>query len=745
MKFPIFPWLLATCLAGPALGGPVFDPFLERFQVGRHGDLEDGNLIRGFPADLLEPVRLDSLWVRTARGVVPADSSGSGGPAVTPLVLEGLKEDPEGGTWLRTVRGWLAWLEDGATSERYGELSLHPTRLGSDLAGLALAAALAAGDSLGALQVSRSAGFTECERFVWSLREFLLGELVGGQGPTVEQFLPPLASLGSYDANTGWAIYRAQRRSGGSPLVTEEFSSLPDARFLAGLREPGLSRADLDQSGFPRDVKAGLGGVVLDRGDLAKHFQDFATPPWDQTEQGWWVSGRRALVRGQPAAYESLAAREDLRSGWRMDLWRRASELRLLNDAWDVGLADLDHALGLAAAGAGTSSLRGRLREWVEQAMALAVARGEPGLARDIRAKGLGGFPEDEAETFRKETAHWGFAGSEDDPAPGAAPREQAGRTVSGGHAPLIGTSTGDPAFAGDWESQAWDLWLDWARRWDIDSVGPLGPGDRAYFLALKGLGADATHARILTEAGKCLGGAARLGAILDHLFYMDVFNLAEGATAAPAWLPPGTVETLSLGQKHALLGIALAQGDMRGILALGYSLPDGPLRPEEKLTFLFPLPGRGPVSKALGEARSETALLLAVARNESLFDSGVRSRAGALGWMQIMPFHFGSGDPGEGQEHWAVPGISIAKGDALLEENRLRYAGDPYRMLAAYNAGPTAADRWVKQLGGVTDPQIYLAWIGYPETRHYVEKVLIDREIYSGILARHATGGKRD
>ncbi|MGD9548701.1 MAG: transglycosylase SLT domain-containing protein [Candidatus Krumholzibacteriia bacterium] len=746
MKSSIRFLILAAWLAGSAHAGPVFDPFLERFQVGGIRDLDGGDLIRGFPADLLEPVGLDSLWIRTARDIVTAaDSSGSLGTAVTPLLMEGLQAGAEGRTWLGTIRGWLDWHDQGAPVEKYGDLSAYPTRLGSDLAGLAVTVALAAGDSLGALQVCRAAGLTESEKFVWMLREFLLRLIVEGQGPTVEQFLSPLTKLGPFDANTGWAIYRAHRRSGGSSLLTADFSSMREARFLAGLGEAGLSPEELERSGFSRDIKAGLGGVVLDRQDLAAHFQRYPTPPWGLTEQGWWVSGQRALVRGRPDAYESLAARDDLRSGWRMDVWRRASELRLLRNEWTAGLEDLDRALGLASAGAGPSSLRGRLREWVEQAMALALAQGETDLARAIRAKGLGGFPAEEAEIFRQETAHWDTAGTPVHPAGAESLREVAARTVSGGLAAPVGPTGGVRTSGGEWEGEAWKLWLRWAAGADGESAGSPGdPDARAYLQALKSLGPDAPPDLRLAEAGKCLAGAPGLGVIMDHVLSMDVFNLSGGATPAPAWIPSEVVETLSVARRHALLGVALAQGDMRGILALGYLLPDGPLRPEEKLTFLFPVPESGPVARALEGARSETALLLAVARNESLFDSGARSRAGALGWMQIMPFHFGAGGPAAGREHWAVPGVSIAKGDALLEENRSRYGGDPYRILAAYNAGPTAADRWVKQLGGVTDPQIFLAWIGYPETRRYVEKVLIDREIYGAILGRHAAEGSR-
>ena len=103
---------------------------------------------------------------------------------------------------------------------------------------------------------------------------------------------------------------------------------------------------------------------------------------------------------------------------------------------------------------------------------------------------------------------------------------------------------------------------------------------------------------------------------------------------------------------------------------------------------------------------------------------------------MQIMPFHFTDKGARPGVANWSSAAVSIAKGDALLTENRRRYDGNPYLTMSAYNAGPGAAARWQKQLGGITRNDIYLAWIGYPETRHYVEKVLIDREIYDWIIS---------
>jgi len=215
--------------------------------------------------------------------------------------------------------------------------------------------------------------------------------------------------------------------------------------------------------------------------------------------------------------------------------------------------------------------------------------------------------------------------------------------------------------------------------------------------------------------------------------------GLASGYAVAPDPSPVPDLASRLRGSeldRHALLGFALASGDMRGILAVAVVLDGRGLTAEEKMRFLYPLPPAGPIRDAIAAAGSSPSLLLAVARNESLFEPSVRSRAGALGWMQIMPFHYDERGALPGAASWRCPDVSIDRGDGLLVENRRRYEGDPYLAVAAYNAGPRAASRWREQLGGRPARDVYLAWIGYPETRHYVEKVLIDRHIYDWIIA---------
>jgi soluble lytic murein transglycosylase-like protein len=80
--------------------------------------------------------------------------------------------------------------------------------------------------------------------------------------------------------------------------------------------------------------------------------------------------------------------------------------------------------------------------------------------------------------------------------------------------------------------------------------------------------------------------------------------------------------------------------------------------------------------------------LLAAVARVESRFQEQARSRAGAVGVLQLMPatasaLHY---DPTE-------PRANVMAGAVYLGQMLGRF-GSTARALAAYNAGPTAVDR---------------------------------------------------
>jgi soluble lytic murein transglycosylase len=135
----------------------------------------------------------------------------------------------------------------------------------------------------------------------------------------------------------------------------------------------------------------------------------------------------------------------------------------------------------------------------------------------------------------------------------------------------------------------------------------------------------------------------------------------------------------------------------------------------------------RAPHSRAydplIGDAaKSEgipPALVKAVIAAESAFDSDAVSHKGAQGLMQLMP------DTAEemGIENPLEPAQNVRGGASYLRSMIDRY-GDLGRALAAYNAGPTAVDRY----GGIPP---------FQETQDYVDRVLSYYRRYHGDFAR--------
>lgn len=101
-------------------------------------------------------------------------------------------------------------------------------------------------------------------------------------------------------------------------------------------------------------------------------------------------------------------------------------------------------------------------------------------------------------------------------------------------------------------------------------------------------------------------------------------------------------------------------------------------------------------------------SLLKAIIRAESSFNPQAISRKGARGLMQIMPENFQTLDIRDPFD----PKQNIMGGARYFRNLLDRYKGKVALTLAAYNAGPTAVDR-------------YRRIPPYVETQDYVEKVL--------------------
>lgn len=129
-----------------------------------------------------------------------------------------------------------------------------------------------------------------------------------------------------------------------------------------------------------------------------------------------------------------------------------------------------------------------------------------------------------------------------------------------------------------------------------------------------------------------------------------------------------------------------------------------------------------------------EWALVHAVIRQESAFNTAARSHAGARGLMQLMPATAAEVARKRGLAHrtdWltARPAHNIRLGTDYLSQMIARYDGVYPLAAAAYNAGPGRVDRWLKEIGdprtGGIDIADWIEQIPIYETRNYVQRVM--------------------
>ncbi len=142
------------------------------------------------------------------------------------------------------------------------------------------------------------------------------------------------------------------------------------------------------------------------------------------------------------------------------------------------------------------------------------------------------------------------------------------------------------------------------------------------------------------------------------------------------------------------------------------------------------------------GGFSTDRALVYALMRQESNFNPGAVSRAGARGVMQLMPatarfIARTTGYPG-GAAQYRRPEVSIALGERYLE---LLLADDTvgpdlFMLTAAWNGGPANVDRWRRNPEVADDPLLFIETIPFGETRGFIEHVLANLWIY-----RHRLG----
>lgn len=127
--------------------------------------------------------------------------------------------------------------------------------------------------------------------------------------------------------------------------------------------------------------------------------------------------------------------------------------------------------------------------------------------------------------------------------------------------------------------------------------------------------------------------------------------------------------------------------------------------------------------------------LVAALINVESGFHPGAVSRAGAVGLMQVLPDtaaqvarEAGMREPVTA-ETLKRPDTNLRVGTRHLRDLMDRYSATDVA-LAAYNAGPIAVERWLREAAGTG--RRFREVVDFPETRHYIEEVLAQREVYA-------------
>ncbi|MCL5291979.1 MAG: lytic transglycosylase domain-containing protein [Actinobacteria bacterium] len=163
-----------------------------------------------------------------------------------------------------------------------------------------------------------------------------------------------------------------------------------------------------------------------------------------------------------------------------------------------------------------------------------------------------------------------------------------------------------------------------------------------------------------------------------------------------------------------AILALALYPAAKRGVERLFYPLEHSEL-----------------IKKASVEHSLDPYLISAVIFEESKFDPAIRSKAGAVGLMQIMPETGRWVAARQGrlfrEEDLLKPGVNIDMGSWYLRYLKAKY-NDEDLAVAAYNGGMENVDKWMS--AGQT-PETTVERIPFKETREFVARVKKSRAKY--------------
>ena len=160
--------------------------------------------------------------------------------------------------------------------------------------------------------------------------------------------------------------------------------------------------------------------------------------------------------------------------------------------------------------------------------------------------------------------------------------------------------------------------------------------------------------------------------------------------------------------------------------------------------TLNFPVPKKKLMNLIVKNTVIPVPVTLAISRQESAFDINAKSRAGARGLMQLMPRTARITAKKNNYKYkrsylTSRPSYNVKIGSFYFKEMLDKFNGSYVLALAAYNAGPSRVNRWLKTYGdprkNQIDPVTWMELIPISETRNYVQRVIEGIYMYRMLL----------
>src|SRR5499433_1808908 len=215
----------------------------------------------------------------------------------------------------------------------------------------------------------------------------------------------------------------------------------------------------------------------------------------------------------------------------------------------------------------------------------------------------------------------------------------------------------------------------------------------------------------------------------IELLYAIDERDLIAGALGDLGERALDTVALTALGE------VTARHKDARAMLLLGKAALGRGLPLEH---YAFPTMGI-PEYYPIGP-RIEPAVVYAIARQESTFNSKTVSSARAMGLMQVTPDaaryvakKFGA--TYDEKRLLSDQSYNVQLGAAELGDLYVDYRGSHILTFAGYNAGKGRVKEWIAKYGDPRDAKVdpidWVERIPFSETRNYVQRVLENLQVY--------------